>query len=256
MTLNKKDANYKETSKIIGIQFSILSPDEIRNSSVAEITSRDTYINNKPVINGLFDPRMGVLEPGYICPTDGLDYIKCPGYFGHIELARPLFYIQYLTTIMKIVRCTCVKCSKLLINKEEYKYLLNIPNEKRWNYVFSIASKIKRCGEDTNDGCGCLQPIKLKKEGLSTLIAEWDDIGEDEEKLNMIMTPEIVLKQFRRISDEDITFMGFSPIWSRPEWMICQVLAVPPPAVRPSIKHDSQQRSEDDISHIIVNIIN
>ena len=69
------------------------------------------------------------------------------------------------------------------------------------------------------------------------------------------MTPEIVLKLFSRISDEDVTFMGFSPIWSRPDWMICQVLAVPPPAVRPSVKHDSQQRSEDDISHIIVNII-
>ena len=49
--------------------------------------------------------------------------------------------------------------------------------------------------------------------------------------------------------------MGYSPIWSRPDWFICQVLAVPPPAVRPSVKHDSQQRSEDDISHIIVNII-
>ena len=49
--------------------------------------------------------------------------------------------------------------------------------------------------------------------------------------------------------------MGFSPIWSRPDWMVCQVLAVPPPAVRPSVKHDAQQRSEDDISHIIVNII-
>ena len=49
--------------------------------------------------------------------------------------------------------------------------------------------------------------------------------------------------------------MGFSPTFSRPEWMICQVLAVPPPAVRPSVKHDSQQRSEDDISHILVNII-
>ena len=35
-------------SKIIGIQFSILSPDEIRKASVAEITSKDTYINNKP----------------------------------------------------------------------------------------------------------------------------------------------------------------------------------------------------------------
>ena len=49
--------------------------------------------------------------------------------------------------------------------------------------------------------------------------------------------------------------MGFSPIWSRPDWFICQVLAVPPPAVRPSVMHDAQQRSEDDISHIIVNII-
>ena len=113
-TIQKKDA-----SKILGIQFSILSPEEIRKGSVAAITSRDTYINNKPVINGLFDPRMGVLEPGFICPTDGLDYMQTPGYFGHIDLARPLFYIQYLNTIMKILRCTCCKCSKLLISKEK-----------------------------------------------------------------------------------------------------------------------------------------
>jgi DNA-directed RNA polymerase beta' subunit len=33
------------------------------------------------------------------------------------------------------------------------------------------------------------------------------------------------------------------------------VLAIPPPAVRPSVKHDSQQRSEDDITHIIVSIL-
>ena len=39
----------------------------------------------------------------------------------------------------------------------------------------------------------------------------------------------------------------FSPVWSRPDWMVCQVLAVPPPAVRPSVKHDAQQRSEDDL---------
>ena len=194
-TISKKNA-----SKIIGIQFSILSPDEIRKGSVAEITSRDTYINNKPVINGLFDPRMGVLEPGFICPTDGLDYMQTPGYFGHIELARPLFYIQYLSTIIKILRCTCVKCSKLLISKEKYKHTLTMSAEARWQFVFSLASKIKRCGEDISDGCGCKQPNKIKKEGLATLTAEWDDItglGPDEsEKLNMTMTPEIVLKVF------------------------------------------------------------
>ena len=73
MAQTKKGMN---PSKIIGIQFSVLSPDEIRKGSVAEITTRDTYVNNKPVINGLFDPRMGVLEPGLICPTYVLNYIK------------------------------------------------------------------------------------------------------------------------------------------------------------------------------------
>ena len=249
----------EKASKIVGIQFSILSPDEIRKGSVAEITSRDTYVNNKPVVGGLFDPRMGTLEPGIICPTDGLDYMQTPGYFGSIELARPLFYLQYLTIVTKILRCVCFKCSKLLISKERYKQALDMKPEDRWNFVFSLASKVDRCGEDTHDGCGCKQPKKIKKEGFCTLIAEWNNIkgldSESKEEMTLTLTPEICLKILRRISDEDVTFMGYSPIWSRPDWMICQVLAVPPPAVRPSVKHDAQQRSDDDLTHIIVNII-
>jgi DNA-directed RNA polymerase II subunit RPB1 len=246
-------------SKIIGIQFSILSPEEIRKSSVAEITSRDTYINNKPIIGGLFDPRMGVLEPGLICPTDGLDYMKTPGYHGHIELARPVFYIQYLTTILKILKCVCFKCSKLLISKNVYKQALKLTGDARWKYVFGIINKIggkdKRCGgENTEDGCGCLQPNKIKKEEVATIIAEWNT-EKNTEQINIKLTAEMVLKIFKRISDEDVAFMGFSPIWSRPDWMICQVMLVPPPSVRPSVKHDAQQRSEDDLSHILVSII-
>jgi DNA-directed RNA polymerase II subunit RPB1 len=131
----------KLASKIIGIQFSILSPEEIRNGSVAEIKSKDTYINNKPVIGGLFDPRMGVSEPGLLCPTDGLDYMKTPGYFGHMELARPIFYIQYLNIVIKILRCVCIKCSKLLISKERYKQLNDMTPEKRWQLVFNLSKK-------------------------------------------------------------------------------------------------------------------
>jgi len=242
-------------SKVIGIQFSILSPEEIRKSSVAEITSRDTYINNKPVIGGLFDPRMGVLEPGLICPTDGLDYMQTPGYSGHIELARPVFYIQYLSTIQKCMKCVCFKCSKLLVSKDKYKQALKLQGDARWKYVFSLCSKVKRCGDDSEDGCGTLQPSKIRKEGLATIFAEWKNDGNDAEPIIIKVTPEMVLKNFKRISDDDVTFMGFSPLYSRPDWMICQVMSVPPPAVRPSVKHDAQQRSEDDLSHILVNII-
>jgi DNA-directed RNA polymerase II subunit RPB1 len=242
-------------SKVIGIQFSILSPEEIRKSSVAEITSRDTYINNKPVIGGLFDPRMGVLEPGLICPTDGLDYMQTPGYAGHIELARPVFYIQYLSTIQKCMKCVCFKCSKLLVSKDKYKQALKLQGEARWKYVFALCGKVKRCGDDSEDGCGTLQPSKIRKEGLATIFAEWKNDGNDSEPIIIKVTPEMVLKNFKRISDDDVTFMGFSPLYSRPDWMICQVMSVPPPAVRPSVKHDAQQRSEDDLSHILVNII-
>ena len=242
-------------SRILGIQFGMLSPEEIENMSVCEITSRDTYINNKPVLGGLFDPRMGVQDPGLICPTDGHDYINTPGYFGHITLAKPVFFIQYLTSILKILRCTCVKCSKLLIDKEKHKIAMEMPADARWNYVFQHASKVKTCGEDTKNGCGCVQPIRIKKEGLATILAEWDKETSGEEGNIMKLTPDFILKIFKRISDEDVNFMGFSSVWSRPEWMICKVLPVAPPAVRPSVKHDSQQRSEDDITHILVNII-
>ena len=248
-------------SKIVGIQFSILSPEEIRKGSVTEITSRDTYVGNKPVIGGLFCPYMGVSEPGMLCPTDGLDYMNTPGYFGRIELAAPVFYYQHLATVHKILRCVCIKCSKLLISKDAHKQALKMLADERWSYVFGVASKVKRCGDDNEDGCGCLMPKKIRKENLATLIAEWDSDGikgmseEDAKKMNMLLTPDIVLKIFRRISDDDVSFMGFSPAFSRPDWMICQVLAVPPPAVRPSIKMDGQQRSEDDLTHIIVNIV-
>jgi len=133
---------------------------------------------------------------------------------------------------------------------------LELPPRERWGQVFSLASKIKRCGQDSDNGCGCKQPSKIKKEGLANLFAVWEKMGEgQEDKVHMKMTPEIVLKLFRRITDDDVDFMGFNPKWSRPDWMVCQVLPVPPPAVRPSVKHDAQQRSEDDISHIIVSII-
>ena len=228
MAFNKHHTKNPNVSKIIGIQFSILSPEEIRKGSVAEITSREMYTNNRPCHNGLFDPRMGVLDPGLICPTDGLDYMQTPGYFGHIELARPVFYIQYLSTVLKILRCVCMKCSKLLIGKNFNKGVMLLRPDERWARVYQLASKVNRCGKETDDGCGCLQPDKkYRKDGLANIFAEWNKVsGEGDDtasgeaamegsalpgaastKLNMKVTPEMVIKIFKRISNEDVTFM-------------------------------------------------
>jgi DNA-directed RNA polymerase beta' subunit len=230
---------------------------------VVEITSRDTYNNNKPVPGGLFDIRMGVLEPNMICPTDGYTYIDTPGYFGHIELARPVFAMQHMKDIMKIIRCVCFKCSKLLINKNNYKHVYNLSAEDRWEFVSKEAAGIQRCGNETEDGCGCRQPHKTTLDGICKIEAVWNidsstnltTARDGGNTVKFVLTPEIVHKIFKRISDDDVFFMGFHPKWSRPEWMIYTVLPVPPPAVRPSVKYDAQQRSEDDLTHIYSNII-
>jgi DNA-directed RNA polymerase II subunit RPB1 len=238
-------------SRIIGIQFSIMSPEEIRRNSVVHVTNRNTYSNGKPDVNGLFDPRMGTLENGTACPTDGLTNDETPGYFGHVELARPVIHINHLKEIVKICKCVCFKCSKLLINKNDYKHIIDWTASKRWDYVSGLTANVRRCGEKTNDGCGCRQPSKIKVLGIATIMGYWDNLSAtNQPAVEVEYTPQMILKIFRRISDEDVRFMGFHPKWSRPEWMICEVLPIAPPQVRPSVKHDAQQRSEDDLTHI------
>ena len=40
-----------------------------------------------------------------------------PGYFGHIELAKPVFHCGFITTTMKVLRCVSYHSSKLLVDK-------------------------------------------------------------------------------------------------------------------------------------------
>jgi DNA-directed RNA polymerase II subunit RPB1 len=69
------------------------------------------------------------------------------------------------------------------------------------------------------------------------------------------LEPEYVYRLLRRISDEDVDFMGFSRLWCRPDWMMSTVLAIPPPQVRPSVLQDNNQRSEDDLTQKLIDII-
>ena len=59
-----------DIEKVVGVQFSVMSPDEIKRRSVAEIVTQETYDGDIPKIGGLFDRRMGVLDYGSICLVD------------------------------------------------------------------------------------------------------------------------------------------------------------------------------------------
>jgi len=47
---------------------------------------------HRPKLGGLMDPRMGTIDRNFKCQTCGESMSECPGHFGHIELARPIFH--------------------------------------------------------------------------------------------------------------------------------------------------------------------
>ena len=248
---------------IVGIQFGIFSPEEIERRSVVEVTNAGTYDGNEPRIGGLFDPRMGVLDNGKTCRSCGQTNHSCPGHFGHFKLARPVYFIQFFPTILNVLNCVCVRCSKLLIDKTIHKEISRKRGEQRWRAVLSLCSSITRCGQEGEDGCGARQPERYVREGIARIVAEWDAIegpgaGPAQTattKQRQYLEVEYVLRLFRRITDEDVDFLGLNRFWCRPDWMICSVMPIPPPQVRPSVIQDNNQRSEDDLTHKLFEII-
>lgn len=252
-----------DTESIVGIQFGVFSPDEIVRRSVVEITSHSTQDGK---IGGLSDPRMGVLENGKLCRSCGLNNHGCPGHFGHFRLARPVYYIQFYKMVLKILRCVCVKCAKLLINKDMAKSLRRTKGENRWKSVLTACQEVTRCGEQIEDGCGARQPHRYQDEPICRIVAEWKKVSgssgpEGAEmvsptgEIRRFLEPEYVYRLLRRISDEDVDFMGFSRLWCRPDWLMCSVMAIPPPQVRPSVLQDNNQKSEDDLTQKLIDII-
>jgi len=245
--------NEPDINEIIGVQFSIMGPDEIRKTSVVEITKHDTYEKDIPVIKGIFDPRMGVTDMGKICKTCGQKNMDCPGHFGHIELARPVYHFHFIHILIKILKCVCFRCSKLLIDKNNIinQNIFKLPRQKRFAEMYTQCQKIDRCGKTTDDGCGCKQPDNYKLDGLVGIEAKWKDLDVE----SKIIDIEYIKQLLENITDEDCNFLGFSDQWCRPEWLICSVLPVPPPSVRPSVKQDNSQRMDDDLTHKFSDII-
>jgi len=258
-----------EIQDIKGIQFSVLGPEEIISRSAVEINRTDTYTGNEPVVGGLFDSRMGVLEHNKVCSTCEQKNIFCPGHFGHIVLAKPVFHAMFFDITRKILKCVCYRCSKMLISpntthvdlKQDISKIMAMKdNQQRWGAYFKLCNnnnKIKCCGDDGSLGCGAKQPSKYNKDGPMKILAEWKDkvASSEDNKTVLEFTPEDVLRIFKRISEEEMEIMGFNPKWNRPEWMITTVLPVPPPAVRPSIVEENGQRREDDLTHKLCEII-
>ena len=228
-----------ESGVIDSIEFGILSPDDIRGNSVVEIEYAEVYNKGVPKQGGLSDLRLGTIERQFRCQTCQSDIISCPGHFGHINLATPLFHIGFIKTTVKILGCVCFACSRLLSEPT-----LNI---KRSSSKFK---HIIECCKGTSECSYCEFKVdKLQVDHMTISILDLESAEKKE------LSAADVYYIFRKIPDEDILKMGFDPIRSHPKNMLISALAVPPPQVRPSITMDTVSKSQDDLTHKLSEII-
>jgi len=231
------------------IEFGLLSPKEIRQMSVRKIIWADTYDDDGfPYPQGLMDLHLGVIDPGLRCKTCSQKSGECPGHFGHIELAKPVIHVGYTRLIRKLLRVTCRECGRLLLSDEEVEKIIGPEDEMGSDSVTEKDVKKERicphCGE---------QQLKINFEKPTTFAEiTTDDRGK---KVENKLTPADIRSRLEKIPDDDLQKLGIVGAVARPEWTIMTVLPVPPVTMRPSIILENGQRSEDDLTHKLVDII-
>ncbi|MGM5481236.1 MAG: DNA-directed RNA polymerase subunit A' [Nanobdellota archaeon] len=236
--------------KVGAIKFGIMSPQFVKGMSSAKIVTPELYDKEGyPVDGGLMDVRLGVIDPGLKCKTCGLKLKECPGHFGYIELARPIIHIKFVDLVLDLLRLTCRDCGRILLSDDKINEVRNdIDRIRKYgtdaelrNYVKNVIAKSRSIL--TCPHCKTKQQ-KVKIEKPSTFM-------EDEKRLSPIE----IRTRFEKISDDDLRILGINPESARPEWVVMTVLPIPPVTMRPSITMESGERSEDDLTHKLGDIV-
>ncbi len=107
--------------RISHVQFGTIGTTEIERLSEFEVVSDKGYEQpaRTPVVGGVLDRRLGVSDNHSTCETCGARLDLCPGHFGHIKLALPVFHIGYLKPLLSILQSICKSCSRVLLPPAE-----------------------------------------------------------------------------------------------------------------------------------------
>eukprot|EP00878_Enallax_costatus_P009702 GHUV01010134.1.p1 GENE.GHUV01010134.1~~GHUV01010134.1.p1 ORF type:complete len:204 (+),score=40.35 GHUV01010134.1:369-980(+) len=130
-TMDRFTPSRAPVKRVKAIQLGVWDPEEIKRYSVCHVESPELFEKGKPKAGGLSDPRMGTMDKfGGICTTDGANMHDCPGYFGHIELAEPVYHCGFIKTIIRILRCVGHYNSKILVGHDDSKYRAGLSLKK------------------------------------------------------------------------------------------------------------------------------
>jgi DNA-directed RNA polymerase II subunit RPB1 len=272
MTTNVSYYN-EDVKKINSIDFTIYRNKDIKlYSAISDdpfgINLAESYENYEPKKGGLVDLRLGTCDIYLPCSTCGLNHHDCPGHFGHIDLAEPVFHFGFLNHLKVVLHCICIRCSKVLVEKpnELLKKNVHKTNEQRLKDIKSATKNVNFC-------FNCGAPVaKIKREvkdtGTIKIIIERDvastaiDVATNQtqsftKKVRENLSPLDCYNILRNLSDTECFLLGFNPKVARPEDLIISIFPVPPVIIRPTSKIDflASSTMEDALTLKISDIV-
>ncbi|KAL6204627.1 hypothetical protein ACLB2K_021894 [Fragaria x ananassa] len=216
--------------------------------------------NQKPIRGGLLDARLGPANKQCgDCETCGAKLSDCPGHFGYLVLAVPVFNVGYLSTVVDILKCIYT----LPLDK-------GLKSMTAWTQgSFDLRLYYYQCKtfslEFDRDQL-CIKYVTGSVKRAQGMLAIVHGAVDDFKSVNPVMkdpkasinlqphmlNPVKVFSLFKRMLDEDCELLNLK---SRPENLIMTTIAVPPIAIRPSVLVDGSQSNENDITERLKKII-
>jgi len=203
-----------------------------------------------------YDPRLGVLDNNVRCLTCGGTNKTCPGHFGFIRLAKPVYNLEYMDVVFWILKSVCPKCYSSLIPLEtaEWMGLLNKHRLERLRAFVVKCESITICS-----CCGDPTPKITMKNNIIKITYGTKD-------KSTVLSAEKTLAILMQISNETMILLGFNENLLddekytdkdllkddrdhvhavRPESFIFTVFPVTPPQTRPWVYKGSDRRDDD-----------
>ncbi len=236
--------------KVGSVSFAMLSPKLIKKMAAAKIVTPELYDKEGyPVDGGLMDVRLGVIDPGLRCKTCGSRLKECIGHFGYISLARPVVHLSYVPVILTLLRNACRDCSRVLLPPARIQQysdkLKQLGRQKSPDFMRKKLKELIAGSKNANKCPHC------KARQYKITIEKPSSFFENERRLSPIE----VRSRLEKLPDEDCELFGLNVKAARPEWMILTVFPIPPVTMRPSITLETGERSEDDLTHKLGDIV-
>ncbi len=237
--------------KVVSVMtFGLLSPMLIKKMSFAKIVTPELYDKEGyPVDGGLMDIRLGVIDPGLRCKTCNGKLKECPGHFGYIEFARPVVHVNYAKPILDVLKGICSECSRVLLTQDKIEaYIQEIKKIEIEEGIEARRAKVKEAIDSMKNVKKCPH---CSSKRYKIIIDKPTTYLENDKRLS----PVEIKTRFEKIPDQDVLVLGLNPEYARPEWMLLTMLPIPPVTMRPSITLETGERSEDDLTHKLGDIV-